>query len=54
MKNLQYQKIKDIKFKTELLYNPMPERIYITENRIDAGEVMEKYNFIYVAGENVD
>lgn len=40
MKKYNIGKIKDIKFKTEMLYSLMPERMHITKNRINAGEVV--------------
>lgn len=35
-------KIKDIKFKTEMLYSLMPERRHITKNRINAESCGER------------
>lgn len=32
----------------------MPERMHITKNRINVGEVVEKDNLLYIVDENID
>lgn len=32
----------------------MPERMHIAKNRINAGEVVEKDNLLYIVDENID
>lgn len=53
-KNVQYWENQGYQIQNWNLYSLMPERMLITKNRIDAGEVAEKDNFLYIVDENID